>query len=163
MNRKLFIRNVALGIGTCIASPITQAFSNTFIQNTTLRLKSNNGAGKIVKISGKFLDANTLENIAATIQLHKGNSIYSKNSQALKCYSIENEMGNSISEKITYLIKADGYKPFEGELIVSKNSVNIDTKVWEYNPNFNPENRPNQHTYENGLLTVNFDFHLVKV
>ncbi len=163
MNRKLFIKNIAFGIGTYLASPVNKVFSKPSNQNAILRLKSNNGAGKIVKISGKFLDANTLENIAATISIQKENLIFSKNRQALKSYSIENEMGNNHSEKINYLIMAEGYKPYEGQLIVSKNSVNIDTKVWEYNTKFNPENRPNQHRNENGTLSANFDFHLVKV
>ena len=164
MNRKLFIRNIWLSIGTIVAGPVTSIFSENKNAAAKLKLGSFEGAGNKIEINGKFLDATTLENISAKIIFEKQETVFTKKviSENGNSYTIQNELGDSFAEKLTFKITAAGYKTFKGQLFINKNSVNIDTSIWQYNPNFYPENRPNNHKEENGMLTANFDFHLVK-
>jgi hypothetical protein len=164
MNRKLFIKNIGLSLGTLVAGPVTNVFSeNTNVKNS-LKLKAFESTGTFVKISGKFFDAETLENISAKILVKKEQTVFTKKdfSENVKYYTILNDLGNAFGEKLSFVISAPGYKTFEGNLFTTKNSINIDTSIWQYNPNFKPEYRPNKHKMENGMLMANFDFHLVR-
>lgn len=166
MKRKNFIKNVGLSIGTLLASPISEAFSNFSTKKATIiNLNAFEGKGNIVKFSGKFLDAKTLENISAKISIIKEHTNFEKIQLAENAmeYTIQNDLGNSFSEKLLFKIASPGYKTFEGQLVVNKCSVNINSGFWQYNSAFKIENKPNQHRVENGLLMANFDFHLVKL
>lgn len=164
MNRNLFIKNIGLSIAAAFAGQINTGFSKKLsIKKANLQLSAINGSGKFVQIKGKFLDAATLENISGFISVQKDDSAFKIKCKDLsKTYSIENELGNSFSEKITFEITARGYKTFEGQLLIAENTVNIDTNIWNYNPNFDAKNRPKNHKIENGILSADFDFHLVK-
>lgn len=165
MNRKLFIKNIGLSIVTIMVGPVSSVFSESTNVTNNMKLGSFEGSGNSVKISGKFLDAETLKNISASILIKKEATVFTKKkaSHNVKVYSIQNDLGNNLVEKLTFKITALGYKTFEGQLFISKNSVSINSNIWQYNPSFKAENRPNKHKIENGILLANFDFHLVKV
>lgn len=165
MKRKLFLKNIGLSFGAMVASPIKETFAKSYINASNgLKLKAFDGTGNLVKITGKFLDASTLENILARLVIEKEQSAFRKKDTLLNAntYNIVNDLGNAFGEKLKFKVSAPGYKTMEGTLFVNRISVSINSNIWNYNPDFNAEFKPNQHKIENGVLMANFDFHLVK-
>ena len=62
---------------------------------------------------------------------------------------------------MTVQIIADGYKPYEGTIYMTKAGCHVHSEEWAYNSNFKPEFCPENKVIENQTLSK-FNFHLVK-
>ena len=77
-------------------------------------------------------------------------------------YSIESGFTkNKKSDKVFINIIAEGYKPYENTIYLTSKGCNIHSNEWNYNPNFNFENCPNNQRLGNHMLST-FNFHLVR-
>jgi hypothetical protein len=66
-----------------------------------------------------------------------------------------------IAEKLEIKITADGFKTYKGCLYLTKNGCNVHSSEWDYNPNFNPDDCPENSVSVDEILSK-FNFHLIK-
>jgi len=119
-----------------------------------------------VSISGKIIDAHTLQQVTAQIKVTaKTNTLYSSVRNQTTDGQYQINVGFSrlsrISQKVLVQITADGYKPYSNYIYLTKDGCNIHGNEWDYNPNFNEVNCPEN--LRSGMqITSLFDFRLVK-
>lgn len=165
MKRNLFVKRLSSGIGALFLLPFSEVLAKPLevSSSTKLNLRAFGTSKKTVKIFGQILDLHTNMNIAAHISLWKEHNMarleIAQNST--KNFVIENELGDSFSEKIFFKISAPGYQTFEGYLSVSKAAVCIGDCFWQYNPNFAASLKPDNHREILDELHVDFNFHLL--
>ena len=170
MERRLFVKKTSLltsGILILSTDSILATTSTAQKNVTNINLIPALATGKNIIIKGLVLDAKTNLPINTDIKISaKRNRFYSKNNSlnALNGeYSIYTGFTNSgkISEKLNFEINAPGYKPYNGNLYITKNGCNIHSDQWQYNPGYKPEYRPINKEQEN-TITSTFNFYLVK-
>lgn len=171
MERRLFVKKTSLltsGILILSTDSILATTATTAQNNVTnVNLIPALATGKNIIIKGLVLDAKTNLPINTDIKISaKRNRFYSKNNSlnALNGeYSIYTGFTNSgkISEKLNFEINAPGYKPYNGNLYITKDGCNVHSDQWQYNPAYKPEYRPINKEQIN-TITSTFNFYLVK-
>ncbi|MCC9071456.1 hypothetical protein LNQ49_07625 [Flavobacterium sp. F-65] len=168
MERRLFVKKTGLlTTGILVLSTDSILATTTQKDVTNLDLTPVLTTGKNIIIKGLVLDARTNLPINTDINIStKRNRFYSKNHllTALNgIYSIHTGFSNSekVSEKMNFKINVDGYKPYNGNLYITKSGCNIHSDQWQYNPDFKSENRPINNEQTNTFVST-FNFYLVK-
>lgn len=168
MERRLFVKKTSL-----LTSGILVLSTNSLLATTDQKIVNNLdivpvlATGKNIIIKGLILDAQTNLPINTDINVStKRNRFYSKNHllTALNgVYSIHTGFSNSekVSEKMNFKINVEGYKPYNGNLYITKSGCNIHSDQWQYNPDFKSENRPTNNEQANTFVST-FNFYLVK-
>ena len=174
MERRKFVKKLSVfTTGTLVLSGSNlyalETDSGTKTLHTSINLTPFSINDKKITLQGNFLDSKTFEPIQTVILKAKiknnrflplSKSIVSRNAS----YEIQtgfSSNGNKIYEKISVEIKSTGYKPFYGYLYLSTNGCNVHSDFWNYNPDFQIENCP-QNEYSETHTLSRFDFHLVK-
>ena len=170
MERRLFVKKTSLltsGILILSTDSILATATATQKNVTNINLTPVLATGKNIIIKGLVLDAKTNLPINTEINISaKRNRFYSKNNSLTALngeYSIFTGFTNSgkISEKLNFDITAEGYKPYNGNLYITKKGCNIHSDQWQYNPGYKPECRPINKEHENAIVST-FNFYLVK-
>ncbi|MCV9930422.1 hypothetical protein OIU83_22370 [Flavobacterium sp. LS1R49] len=168
MKRRLFVKKTSL-LTSALLFLSTEALLSTPKPDNinNLDLTPMLGTSKKIIIKGTILDSITHLPINTDMHIKtKRNRFFSKKHSinALNgSYSIYSGFSNSekISEKLLIEIKVDGYKPYEGNLYLTRNGCSVHSDQWQYNPDFKPEYCPVNYE-ESNLLFSTFNFYLVK-
>ncbi|WP_300570724.1 hypothetical protein [Flavobacterium sp.] len=170
MERRLFAKNTALfatGIlalsGSNIYASGEEKKSNTIDLCPALNTKNK------ISLQGQILDSVTFKKIEVKkMDVHVKRNRFFSTKQSIEningSYHIISGLTNigKTYEKMTVQIIADGYKPYEGTIYMTKAGCHVHSEEWAYNSNFKPEFCPENKVIENQTLSK-FNFHLVKL
>ncbi|MGH2667419.1 hypothetical protein [Flavobacterium sp.] len=170
MERRLFVKNTTL-----LASGIL-ALSGSNLYASSEEKKSNvidlspvsTSKNKLI-LKGLILDSVTFEKIniqKIDVQVKRNRFFSTKQSieNINGSYHILSGFTNSgkVYEKMNVQIIADGYKPYEGHIYLTKDGCHVHSEEWDYNPDFKLEYCPKNNT--SGTQTLSeFNFHLVRI
>ena len=176
MERRLFVKNTTLLTSGILALSGSNLYASSEEKKSVVEKKSDiidispvsTSKNKIL-LKGLILDSVTFKKIDVQkidVQIKRNRFFSTKQSieNINGSYHILSGFTNSgkVYEKMNVQITADGYKPYEGYVYLTKDGCHVHSEEWEYNPNFKPEFCPKNSTSGNQTLSE-FNFHLVKI
>jgi hypothetical protein len=171
MERRLFVKNTTLlTTGVLALSGSNLYASNEELKKSDVIDMSPVAASKSkIVLRGSVLDSLTFEKVEVKkIEVTIKRNRFFSTKQAIEningSYHIISGFTNSGKkyEKMDVRIIADGYKPYNGIMYMTKDGCHVHSDEWIYNPNFKPEYCPENNTLEN-LTVSKFNFHLVRL
>lgn len=170
MERRLFVKNTTLLTSGILALSGSNLYASSEEKKSdVIDLSPVSTSKNKIVLKGLILDSVTFKKITVQkidVQVKRNRFFSTKQSieNTNGSYHILSGFTNSgkVYEKMSVQITADGYKPYEGYVYMTKDGCHIHSEEWQYNPNFKPEFCPKNTTSGNQTLSE-FNFHLVRM
>lgn len=170
MERRLFVtKTTLLATGILALSGSNLYASNEEKNLNIIDLSPIIASKNKVILKGLILDSITfkkidIQRIDVKIKRNRFFSVKQSIEKANGSYHIVSGFTNTgkTYEKMHVRITAEGYKPYEGTIYITKSGCHIHSEEWIYNPNFNTEYCPENNILDNQTVS-RFNFHLVKI
>ncbi|TGD56655.1 hypothetical protein [Flavobacterium humi] len=170
MERRLFVKNTTLLTSGILALSGSSLYaSNEEKKSNIIDLSPVSTSKNTLLLKGMILDAATFQKIDVQkidVQVKRNRFFATKQSieNVNGSYAILSGFTNNgkVYEKMNIRITANGYKPYEGCVYLTKDGCHVHSEEWAYNPAFKPEYCPKNNTEGNQTLSE-FNFHLVKL